>query len=225
MPKVQPIYDTRERARAPRESAPIQNERPRGAAGILGEEEQCMLRRPTRSPPTPYYLPCRRICQAQSGANEPPHHKRVRTDSAKVLLDLREDARGLAQTGGRLTSSHPCRCGGSSQGPREGSRAQGAPRTHTSGSSEQAFSHPKDDSAPRFSTLGPKRRAPAKGGATMSRKPRYASFAPALGPGEQVKSSSTCTSTPPFAVIGAPIAAKQLSTHAFNSSNCSPSLM
>ena len=59
----------------------------------------------------------------------------------------------------------------------------------------------------------------------MSRKPRYASFAPALGPGEQVKSSSTCTSTPPFAVIGAPIAAKQLSTHAFNSSNCSPSLM
>ena len=59
----------------------------------------------------------------------------------------------------------------------------------------------------------------------MSRKPRYASFAPALGPGEQVKSSSTCTSTPPFAVIGAPIAAKQPSTHAFNSSNCSPSLM
>ena len=87
------------------------------------------------------------------------------------------------------------------------------------------FSHPKDDLAPRFSTLGPRRRAPAKGDATMSRKPPYASFAPALGPGEQVKSSSTCTSTPPFAVIGAPIAAKQLSTHAFNSSNCSPSLM
>lgn len=87
------------------------------------------------------------------------------------------------------------------------------------------FSHPRDDLAPRFSALGPKRRAPAKGGATMSRKPRYASFAPALGPGEQVKSSSTCTSTPPFAVIGAPIAAKQPSTHAFNSSNCSPSLM
>lgn len=60
---------------------------------------------------------------------------------------------------------------------------------------------------------------------TVSRKPRYASFAPALGPGEQVKSSSTCTSTPPFAVMGAPIAAKQPSTHAFNSSNCSPSLM
>ena len=90
---------------------------------------------------------------------------------------------------------------------------------------EAGFSHPKDDSAPSFCALGPKRRAPAKGGATMSRKPRYASFAPALGPGEQVKSSSTCTSTPPFAVIGAPIAAKQLSTHAFNSSNCSPSLM
>lgn len=127
MPKVQPIYDTRERACAPRESTPIQNERPRGAAGILEEEEQHMLRRPTRSPPTPYYLPCRRICQAQSGANEPPHHKRVRTDSAKVLLDLREGARGLAQTGGRFTSSRPCRCEGSSQGPREGSRAQGAP--------------------------------------------------------------------------------------------------
>ena len=87
------------------------------------------------------------------------------------------------------------------------------------------FSHPRDDLAPRFSALGPRRRAPAKGGATMSRKPRYASFAPALGPGEQVKSSSTCTSTPPFAAIGAPIAAKQPSTHAFNSSNCSPSLM
>ena len=67
---------------------------------------------------------------------------------------------------------------------------------------------------------------PAKGGAmTMSRKPRYASFAPALGPGEQVKSSSTWTSTPPFAVMGAPMAAKQPSAHAFNSSNCLPSLM
>lgn len=127
MPKVQPIYDTRERARAPRESTPIQNERPRGAAGILGEEEQQRATQTDKKPPTPYYLPCRRICQAQSSANEPPHHKRVRTDSAKVLLDLREGARGLAQTGGRLTSSHPCRCEGSSQGPREGSRAQGAP--------------------------------------------------------------------------------------------------
>lgn len=80
-----------------------------------------------KKPPTPYYLPCRRICQAQSGANEPPHHKRVLTGSAKVLLDLREDARGLSQTGGRFTSSHPCRCEGSSQEPQEGSRAQGAP--------------------------------------------------------------------------------------------------
>ena len=53
----------------------------------------------------------------------------------------------------------------------------------------------------------------------------YASFEPALGPGEQVKSSSTCTSTPPFAVIGAPIAAKQPSAQAFSSSNCSPSLI
>ena len=196
MPKVQPIYDTRERACAPRESTPIQNERPRGAAGILGEEEQQCATQTDKKPPTPYYLPCRRICQTQSSANEPPHHKRVRTDSAKVLLDLREDAQELAQTGGRFTSSHPCRCEGSSQGPREGSRAQEAPA-----------------------------RTRAKGGAAMSRKPRYASFAPALGPGEQVKSSSTCTSTPPFAVIGAPIAAKQPSTHAFNSSNCSPSLM
>ena len=76
-----------------------------------------------------------------------------------------------------------------------------------------------------FPPWGRKGAPPARGGATMSRKPRYASFAPALGPGEQVKSSSTCTSTPPFAVIGAPIAAKQPSTHAFNSSNCSPSLM
>ena len=110
MPKVQPIYDTRERACAPRESTPIQNERPRGAAGILGEEEQQRAAQTDKKPPTPYYLPCRRICQAQSGANEPPHHKQVRTDGAKVLLDLREGALGLAQTGGRLTSSHPCRC-------------------------------------------------------------------------------------------------------------------
>lgn len=100
MPKVQPIYDTRERARAPRESAPIQNERPRGAAGILGEEEQQYATQTDKKPPTPYYLPCRRICQAQSSANEPPHHKRVRTDGAEVFLDLREGARGLAQTGG-----------------------------------------------------------------------------------------------------------------------------
>lgn len=127
MPKVQPIYDTRERACAPRESAPIQNERPRGAAGILGEEEQQHATQTDKKPPTPYYLSCRRMCQAQSGANEPPHHKRVRTDGAKVLIDLREGARGLSQTGGRFTSSHPCRCEGSSQGPREGSRAQGAP--------------------------------------------------------------------------------------------------
>lgn len=111
MPKVQPIYDTRERACAPRESTPIQNERPQGAAGVLGEEEQHMLRRPTKSPPTPYYLPCRRICQAQSGANEPPHHKRVRTDSAKVLLDLREDARGLSQTEDALRVRTPAAAG------------------------------------------------------------------------------------------------------------------
>lgn len=58
-----------------------------------------VLRRPTRSPPTPYYLPCRRICQAQSDANEPPHHKRVRTDGAEVFLDLREGARGLSKRG------------------------------------------------------------------------------------------------------------------------------
>lgn len=90
---------------------------------------------------------------------------------------------------------------------------------------EAGFSHPKDDSAPSFCALGPRRRPSKRRRKTMSRKPRYASFAPALGPGEQVKSSSTCTSTPPFAVIGAPIAAKQPSTHAFNSSNCSPSLM
>ncbi len=78
---------------------------------------------------------------------------------------------------------------------------------------------------PKVFHLGAEKERPSKGGATMSRKPPYASFAPALGPGEQVKSSSTCTSTPPFAVIGAPIAAKQPSAHAFNSSNCSPSLM
>lgn len=78
---------------------------------------------------------------------------------------------------------------------------------------------------PKVFHLGAEKERPSKGGATMSRKPRYASFAPAFGPGEQVKSSSTCTSTPPFAVMGAPIAAKQPSTHAFNSSNCSPSLM
>lgn len=100
MPKVQPIYDTRERARAPRESTPIQNERPRGAAGILRRGRAAHATQTGKKPPTPYYLPCRRICQAQSGANEPPHHKRVLTGSAKVLLDLRESARGLAQTGG-----------------------------------------------------------------------------------------------------------------------------
>lgn len=111
MPKVQPINDTRERACAPRESTPIQNEHPQGAAGVLGEEEQHMLRRPTKSPPTPYYLPCRRICQAQSGANEPPHHKRVRTDSAKVLLDLREGARGLSQTEDALRVRTPAAAG------------------------------------------------------------------------------------------------------------------
>ena len=118
-----PENERAHRGKAP----PIQNERPRGAAGILGKEEQQCATQTGKKPPTPYYLPCRRICQAQSGANEPPHHKRVRTDSAKVLLDLREGARGLAQTGGRFTSSHPCRCEGSSQGPRKGSRAQGAP--------------------------------------------------------------------------------------------------
>lgn len=80
-----------------------------------------------KKPPTPYYLPCRRICQAQSSANEPPHHKRVRADGAKLLLGLRKDARGISQTGGRFMSSHPCRCEGSSQEPRESSRAQGAP--------------------------------------------------------------------------------------------------
>lgn len=127
MPKVQPIYDTRERACAPRESTPIQNERPRGAAGILRKGRAAHATQTDKKPPTPYYLPCRRICQTQSGANEPPHHKRVRTDGAEVLLDLQEGALGLAQTGGRFTSSHPCRCEGSSQGPREGSRAQGAP--------------------------------------------------------------------------------------------------
>ena len=78
---------------------------------------------------------------------------------------------------------------------------------------------------PKVFHLGAEKERPSNGGATMSRKPPYASFAPAVGPGEQVKSSSTCTSTPPFAVIGAPIAAKQPSAHAFNSSNCSPSLM
>ena len=38
-----------ERARRGKDP-PIQNERPRGAAGILGEKDQHMLRRPTRSP-------------------------------------------------------------------------------------------------------------------------------------------------------------------------------
>lgn len=80
---------------------------------------------------------------------------------------------------------------------------------------------------PKVFRLGAKKtRAPTRSAQSdMSKRALYASFEPALGPGEQVKSSSTCTSTPPFAVIGAPIAAKQPSTHAFNSSNCSPSLM
>lgn len=41
-----PENERAHRGKAP----PIQNERPRGAAGILGEEKQHMLRRPTRSP-------------------------------------------------------------------------------------------------------------------------------------------------------------------------------
>lgn len=98
-----PENERARRGKAP----PIQNERPRGAAGILGKEEQQCATQTDKKPPTPYYLPCRRICQAQSGANEPPHHKRVRTDSAKVLLDLREGARGLAQTGDALRVRTP----------------------------------------------------------------------------------------------------------------------
>ena len=224
MPKVQPIYDTRERARAPRESAPIQNERPRGAAGILGEEEQQCATQTDKKPPTPYYLPCRRICQAQSSANEPPHHKRVRTDGAKVLLDLRKDARGLPKQGDALRVRTP-------------TAARDLRKDHEKAAERKEHRHPyerqlgagffpsKRRLGPKVFHLGAEKGRPSKGGATMSRKPPYASFAPALGPGEQVKSSSTCTSTPPFAVIGAPIAAKQPSTHAFNSSNCSPSLM
>ena len=100
MPKVQPIYDTRERARAPRESSPYTKRTPTRCRGHSEERKSSnVLRRPTRSPPTPYYLPCRRICQAQSDANEPPHHKRVRTDGAEVFLDLREGARGLPKRG------------------------------------------------------------------------------------------------------------------------------
>ena len=161
MPKVQPIYDTRERARAPRESTPIQNERPRGAAGILGEEEQQCATQTDKKPPTPYYLPCRRICQAQSSANEPPHHKRVRTDGAEVFLDLREGARGLAQTGGRLTSSHPCRCEGSSQGPQEGSRAQGAPAPTRTAARSRLFPS-KRRLGPKVFRLGAEKARPSK---------------------------------------------------------------
>lgn len=224
MPKVQPIYDTRERACAPRESAPIQNERPRGAAGILGEEEQHMLRRPTRSPRL------RTICRVVVYARRNPTrmNRRIISEFGRMAPKcslICGKMRGACPNRGTLYEFAPLPLRGIfARTTRRQPNARSA-GTHTSGSSEQAFSHPRDDLAPRFSALGPKRCAPAKGGATMSRKPPYASFAPALGPGEQVKSSSTCTSTPPFAVIGAPIAAKQPSTHAFNSSNCSPSLM
>lgn len=127
MPKVQPIYDTRERACAPRESTPIQNERPRGAAGILGEEEQHMLRRPTRSPRL------RTICRVVVYARRNPArmNRRIISEFGRIApkcsLICGKERGGFPKQGGRFTSSHPCRCEGSSQGPREGSRAQGAP--------------------------------------------------------------------------------------------------
>ena len=97
-----------ENERARRGKAPLYktnaHEVPRA---FRGEEEQQCATQTDKKPPTPYYLPCRRICQAQSSANEPPHHKRVRTDGAEVFLDLREGARGLAQTGDALRVHTP----------------------------------------------------------------------------------------------------------------------
>ena len=124
-----------------------------------------------KKPPTPYYLPRRRICQAQSGANEPPHHKRVRTDGAKVFLDLREDARGLSQTGGRFTSSHPCRCGGSSQGPQEGSRAQGEPAPIRAAARSRLFPTQKTTRPQGFLPRG-RKGAPQQKEAQLCRKSR-----------------------------------------------------
>ena len=97
-----------ENERARRGKAPLYktnaHEVPRA---FRGEEEQQCATQTDKKPPTPYYLPCRRICQAQSGANEPPHHKRARTDGAKVLLDLREDARGFPKQGAALRVRTP----------------------------------------------------------------------------------------------------------------------
>lgn len=215
-----PENERARRGKAP----PIQNERPRGAAGILGEEEQQRATRPTRSPRL------RTICRVVVYARRNPArmNRRIISEFGRIApkcsLICGKERGGFPKRRALYEFAPLLLRGIFARTTRRQPSARSA-GTRTSGSSEQAFSHPRDDLAPRFSALGPRTRAPAKGGATMSRKPRYASFAPALGPGEQVKSSSTCTSTPPFAVIGAPIAAKQPSTHAFNSSNCSPSLM
>lgn len=48
-----PENERARRGKAP----PIQNERPRGAAGIPGEEEQQRATQTDKKPPTPYYLP------------------------------------------------------------------------------------------------------------------------------------------------------------------------
>lgn len=183
-----------------------------------------VLRRPTRSPRL------RTICRVVVYARRNPARMNRRIISEfgrmapKCSLICGKMRGGLPKQGGALRVRTPA----AARDLRKDHEKAAEHKEHRHPYERQlgtGFFHPRDDLAPRFSALGPKRRAPAKGGATMSRKPCYASFAPALGPGEQVKSSSTCTSTPPFAVIGAPIAAKQPSTHAFNSSNCSPSLM
>lgn len=224
MPKVQPIYDTRERARAPRESAPIQNERPRGAAGILGEEEQHMLRRPTRSPRL------RTICRVVAYARRNPARM-----NRRIISEFGRVAPKCSLICGKMRGGLPKQ--GDALRVRTPAATRDLRKDHEKAAERKERRHPHERQlgagffpskrrlGPKVFHLGAEKERPSKGGATMSRKPRYASFAPALGPGEQVKSSSTCTSTPPFAVIGAPIAAKQPSTHAFNSSNCSPLLM
>ena len=171
MPKVQPIYDTRERARAPRESTPIQNERPRGAAGILRRGRAAHATQTGKKPPTPYYLPCRRICQAQSGANEPPHHKRVLTGSAKVLLDLRESARGLAQTGGTPYEFTPLSLRGIFARTTRRQPSARSASTHTSGSSEQAFS-PQETTWPQGFPPWGRKDAPQQKEAQLCRESR-----------------------------------------------------
>ena len=108
MLKVQPIYDTRERARAPRESSPYTTRTPTRCRGHSEERKGSnMLRRLTRSPRL------RIICRVVVYARRNPARMSRRIISEfgrmapKCSLICGEDARGLAQTGGTLYEVAP----------------------------------------------------------------------------------------------------------------------